>query len=684
MNTTPISRRSALQLGGAGILALAMGAGDVALAAEDDLDIVAAARDGVNRFPRMVQEYYVRRVRQIEQASKARRMALDTRADAEAYIAEIRDKIQQCMGPWPEKTPLNAKVTGTLERDTYRVENVIFESRPGFLVTANLYVPTDREGLLPGVVGTCGHTRNGKAGYQEFAQGLVRQGYVVLIYDPIGQGERLQYVNENLDSRVGVGVREHLHAGNQQFLVGENIASWRAWDGIRALDYLLTRPEVDPNHVGLTGNSGGGTMTTWLCGVEQRWTMAAPSCFVTTFRRNLENEEPQDTEQCPPKALALGLDHADFLLANAPDPLIILAKEKDFFDVRGSEETFEQIQHVYGLLGARDQVGFFAGKGHHGYTQDNREAMYRWFNAVTNVSDATSEPELKIEEDAALYCTPKGQVSELGSKTVFDYTAAKSEALAKKRGAVNDPIELRDKLIATLRIKDYRDHTPEYRVMKPVDGTGYPMPRHTRYAVETEPGIQAIVYRLQEENLPARPPQTGANAILYVSHVSTDYELRNEPFVKELVEQNPDSVFYAMDVRGIGESRPDVARANSFLEPYGGDYMHASHAVMLDQPYVGRKTLDVLRTLDWLMAHGHRQVHLVGRGWGALPATFAGVLSNHAQQITLKAAPKSYADIAETEMYKLPLSYILSGALNEFDLPDCYRALESKGFNLIV
>src|SRR5262249_9393919 len=133
---------------------------------------------------------------------------------------------------------------------------------------------------------------NGKAGdtYQAFAQGLARQGYVVLIFDPIGQGERLQYVNDNLQPRMGIGVAEHNYAGNQQVLLGEAFAAWRAWDGIRALDYLLTRPEVDQRHIGITGNSGGGTLTTWLCGLEQRWTMAAPGCFVTTLRRNLENE----------------------------------------------------------------------------------------------------------------------------------------------------------------------------------------------------------------------------------------------------------------------------------------------------------------------------------------------------------------------------------------------------------
>ena len=186
-------------------------------------------------------------------------------------------------------------------------------------------------------------------------------GYVVLIFDPIGQGERLQYGHVEKDHRPGVGVGEHLLAGNQQFLVGEFFGSWRAWDGIRALDYLLTRPEVDPKHVGITGNSGGGTMTTWLCGVEPRWTMAAPGCFVTTFRRNLENELPADTEQCPPRALALGLDHADFLAAMAPKPVIILAKEKDYFDVRGAEEAYARLKQLYGLLGAEENISLHIG-----------------------------------------------------------------------------------------------------------------------------------------------------------------------------------------------------------------------------------------------------------------------------------------------------------------------------------
>ena len=208
---------------------------------------------------------------------------------------------------------------------------------------------------------------------------------------------------------------------------------WRAWDGIRALDYLMSRKEVDVRHLGITGNSGGGTMTTWLCGVEQRWTMAAPSCFVTEFRRNMENELGADMEQCPPKALALGLDHEDFLAALAPKPIIILAKEKDYFDARGNEAAYHRLKRLYRLLGAEDNIAYFVGPTYHGYSQENREAMYRWFNRCTGISDAKTEPKLVMEKEETLWCTPHGQVAELQSKPIYSFTQEKSRSLAAKR-----------------------------------------------------------------------------------------------------------------------------------------------------------------------------------------------------------------------------------------------------------
>jgi dienelactone hydrolase len=646
----------------------------------------SAALTPLNRFPRMVQEYFVDQVRQVEQQADQRRSGLKSRRVATAYVRDVQDKIQQCFGPWPEKTPLNPRITGVVERDQYKIEKVIFESRPGFLVTADLYIPKGRPFPLPGVVGTCGHSDTGKAyqAYQGFAQGLARLGYVVLIFDPLGQGERLQYPNEKLKSRIGVGVREHLYAGNQQFLVGEFVGAWRAWDGIRALDYLLTRPEVDPKQVGVTGCSGGGTMTTWLCGVDQRWAMAAPSCFVTTFRRNCENELPADTEQCPPRALALGLDHSDFLAAMAPKPIVLLTKEGDYFDRRGSEQAYERLRRLYKLLGDEEDISLFVEEGGHGYTQKSREAMYRWFNRATHVSNAQTEPNLTLEKEETLWCAPKGQVCELNSKPIYAFTAEKAKALAAKRPKEFTLPQLRRQVRALLHLPAAeKSSAPDYRILRNWRSRGYPKPRWTTYLVETEPGIQAVVYRLGTEQLLARPHASSKRAILYVAHQSSDAELREEPLAREIIKADPDTDFYTVDVRGIGESRPDTCDEDSFLSLYGSDYFYAIHSIMLDRPYVGQRTYDVLRVLDWLGGIGYDEVHVLAKGWGALPATFASVLSDRVRQVTLKNALTSYQEIAESTDYAWPLSALVPNVLSAFDLPDCYKALQSKNLRQV-
>ncbi len=671
-----VSRRGVFQgmaLGALGLAAPALPAARAAQAAGD----ASSAMAPLNRFPRMVQEYFVASVRRACQANIRTKANLKTKADADAYVRAVQGKIRKCFGPMPEKTPLNARVTRTLDRDAYRIENVIFESRPGMLVTANLYIPKGRRFPLPGVVGTCGHSVNGKAAeaYQSFAQGLARMGYVVLLFDPLGQGERLQYAGPDLQPRLGAGVTEHLHGGNQQYLVGEFFGTWRAWDGIRALDYLLTRNEVDPKRVGVTGNSGGGTMTTWLCGVEQRWTMAAPACFVTTFRRNMENELPADTEQCPPLALALELDHEDFLAALAPKPVIILAKERDYFDIRGATEAYERLKRLYGLLGAEENIAMSAGPTYHGYTQENREAMYRWFNRHTGVSDATSEPKLVIEKDEELWCTPRGQVAGLNSRTMFSFTAEKSRALAKRRRGLEGDALARA-VAEALRLPERRE-TPDARILRRIAPRRYPKPEFVTYAVETEPGIQAIVYRLCDAQHFSRPPVGQKRAVLYASHQSADAELREEPLVRSLFAAEPEAAFFACDPRGIGESMPNTCGTGPWA-PYGADFFYASHGLMLDRPYLGQRTHDLLAVLDWLKLYGHTEVHLAGKGWGAIPAAFAALLAPQVAQVTLKNALVSYAALAETEYHGWPLAMMLPGVLERFDLPDCYRALQSK------
>ncbi len=636
--------------------------------------------DPLNRFPRMLHESVVARVRQVDQVANARKSALKTKADAEAYIRDLRQKMRRVFGPLPPKTPLRPQIVGVIERDAYRIEKVLFESRPGFLVSANLYVPKGRKFPLPGVVGACGHTLSAKAAepYQSFGQGLARQGYVTLVFDPLGQGERTDYPNSKPPLST---VLQHLMAGNQQTLVGESISTWRAWDGIRALDYLLTRPEVDPKHVGVTGTSGGGTATTWMCALDPRWTMAAPSCFITTFRRNLENEIPADAEQYPPKSLALGLDHDDFLAVMAPKPIVILANEKDFFDIRGADEAYQRLRKLYRLLGAESNISLHRSPTEHGFSKENREGMYRWFNRVTGVSTAQAEPALVIEKEETLRCTPHGRVEELGSRPVWHFTREKASQLAASKTTLS-PDALNKAIVAALKLPA-RTGTPDFRILRPLTRRGYPLPHSTAYVVETEPGVQALVSLLGPAPYYSRPPAGRRRAVLYVAHQSSDVEMRLDPLVAEVIKAEPESTFYACDVRGIGESKPNTCGTDAYRNPYGPDYFYAGHGLMLDYPMAGQRTHDVLRVLDWLAQCGHTEVHLVAKGWGAVPATFAALLSQLVKQVTLKNALKSYREVAEAELYTWPLATLIPNVLASFDLPECYAALQSKNLRQI-
>jgi hypothetical protein len=307
--------------------------------------------------------------------------------------------------------------------------------------------------------------------------------------------------------------------------------------------------------------------------------------------------------------------------------------------------------------------------------------MYRWFNRATGISDVRTEPELVIEKDETLWCTPNGQVAELNSRPVYSFTQAKAKALAEARPTLEG-----DALVqaVTRRLKlPPRTEAPDYRILRPLPPRKHPKRYAVTYAVDTEPNVHALVYLLLDERHFSRPPGGKERALLYVSHHSSDSELRDEPFVRELFEAEGKSELFTCDVRGVGESRPNTCGLDTFLAPYGCDYFYAIHSIMLDYPYVGQKTHDVLCVLDWLASCGYRQIHLAGKGWGALPAAFAALVSHHVVQVTLKNALTSYADIARSVDYDWPLSCLLPGVLEDFDLPDCYRALEAKGLRRI-
>ena len=352
---------------------------------------------------------------------------LDTPAEVEGRQIFVRKKYVELLGGFPARNPLHPNITGVLVRDGYRIEKLTFESQPNFYVTADVYVPTLSNGPYPAVLGTAGHSAAGKAEplYQKAWIALAKRGFLVLAFDEVGLGERVQYWVPQLGrSRIGIASAEHTVMGMQSLLVGINLGMYVAWDGIRGIDYLLSRSDVDPKRIAVIGNSGGGHQSAVMALVDPRLAVAAPSCWMTSSEALWEQFKPQDTEQNVTGFLSSGLDYGDFPLAFAPRPYLFLTATQDFFPIAGAHATFKEAQRIYQVMGDPNHIALFEYNDTHGWSQPRREATYRWLEQwLMNRSDNGSEPPITVESETALDATPTGQITtSVGGETILEMT----------------------------------------------------------------------------------------------------------------------------------------------------------------------------------------------------------------------------------------------------------------------
>ena len=217
----------------------------------------------------------------------------------------LRQSLLEMIGGLPEqKTPLHPRITGKIQMDGYSIEKLIFESVPGVYVTALVYAPDDHSKRHPAVLVPAGHATNGKIHYQALSQRLASRGYVVIAWDPVGQGERSQFWDAKAGkSRYNLVCAEHAVLGNLAYLAGANLARWEIWDGMRAVDYLLTRSDVDSERISITGTSGGGTQTALIAALDPRIKVAVPSCYISAMPMRMGNRIFADPDSDPEQDL---------------------------------------------------------------------------------------------------------------------------------------------------------------------------------------------------------------------------------------------------------------------------------------------------------------------------------------------------------------------------------------------
>jgi dienelactone hydrolase len=341
-----------------------------------------------------------------------------TETDLLELRARIRARLLELLGGLPaERTPLDARVVGAVPMRGYRIEKLVFESLPGLHVTALVYVPDAPAGRKPAVLVACGHAPDGKSfkNYQELAGQLARRGYVVLCWDPVGQGERSQFWDASrARSRYNLVCGEHAVLGNLACLAGTSLNRYEVWDGMRALDYLLTRPDVDGARVAVTGTSGGGQQAAYLGALDERIGVVAPSCFVTSLPMRMANrifEDPDsDPEQDPPGLVGEGIDHPGLLLLVYPRPLIVAAAVKDFVPIEGARRTVRELADLYRRFGKADRIAIAEGYHTHMFSPENRRAVFAFIDRWSGLPRVDSLETIEALDPQALRCTPSGQV----------------------------------------------------------------------------------------------------------------------------------------------------------------------------------------------------------------------------------------------------------------------------------
>ncbi len=606
---------------------------------------------------------------------KAAIARLDTKSDYLERQAEVKDKLLRMIGPFPAKTPLNARVTGVIKKPDYRVEKVIFESVPGYYVTAALFLPEKRKGKAPAVIYASGHTVNGfrSETYQHIIINLVNKGFVVLAFDPIGQGERLQYYDEKEGkSRFGP-TTEHSYPGAQCYISGYSPTKYFIWDGIRAVDFLISREEVDPERIGMTGRSGGGTQTAYTAAVDDRILAAAPECFITGMEYVLKSIGPQDAEQNLYHMFSEGIDHADLLEVRAPSPGLMITTTRDFFSIQGARETFQEVKQYYQALGEEEHIHMVEDDSVHASTKKNREAMYAFFQKYLNNPGPPDDLEVKVLDEKELWATETGQLA----------TSLKGETIH----SLNK--KMVDNQIARLKIKraseDFDEHI-ELVANEAGHMSGFEYPGSFgmavfsgRYAKKEYVLEKYMVPGSGDYMLPAAlfmpAGQRKNQVVLLLDGEGMEHAVRKDSFmIRSIVKQGYSVLLF--DVPGIGSLGPGYLRGDAYIDNTSFNQWFAG--IHTGKSIVGMRAEDIIRILHFIKNdfNEFETVSAIADGPVGSEILHAAVFDDAIEKVCLVRPFLSFADIALSREYSPAfIPSTVAGAIEKYDLPDLIAAV---------
>lgn len=588
--------------------------------------------------------------------------AVQTRADAEKRQAAVRATVLKLLNGVPDHHgPVAVRTFGSIAADGFRIEKIAYESLPGLWVTADVYVPTAATAPFPAVLVTPGHGATSKAGEYNWGANLAHNGILALAVDPMGQGERLQHYDPELEeSKVGQGTPEHGHAAFSTLLIGDPVARYFVNDGMRAVDYLTSRKDVNPDRIGAFGCSGGGTATAYLAALDPRIKVAATACYITSYQELLNSIGNQEAEQSIPGFLTANLDFADWVELAAPKPYVIVSTTEDMFPFAGARQTVDEARHFYDLLGAADRIQWITGPGRHGNLLPIGAQivgfLVKWLK-----DGATAEyREFRLERPEELQCTPTGQVS-------TSFQAESIESINRKHAQSVMPAhpDVSSQTIrAAAAISAEPGPPPAVTVVKTEPRGSY---RVDTVAMRMEPDVEAPAI--------AAIPSAGGRkpAVILMDSQPKERLAAAADFDRPA---SGGRVVLILQPRGTPLS-PSMARS-SLLGPFN---ILSLRAMLVSKTLVGLRADDAIRAVNWLSSLPDvdpASITLYGNGPLGVVALHAAAVDRRILRVVIENTLASYRMALDAPLHRDLAGIVVPGALRHYDLPDLVRAIAPR------
>jgi len=537
----------------------------------------------------------------------------------------LERELYSMLGLWPvpDKTPLKARVTGTLERDgTVLIEKLHFQSRPGLYVTANLYRPKMTAGRLPAVLYVCGHANQGRDGcktsVQDHGMWYAKNGYVCLIVDTLELGEL-----------PGIHHGTYNHGRWWWQALGYTSAGVECWNGIRAIDYLTSRPDVDPARIGVTGISGGGAATFWIAAADERVACAVPISGMSDLQSYVGDNVINRHCDCMLLVNTERWAWTTIAAMVAPRPLLFANSDEDpYFPMDGNRRIIERLRRFYAMSGAAQNLAEHISHGGHGDRADLRLATYRWMNAHLKqdsgpVQDAADRP---IErKQLRVFPEDKDLPADSRNATIDEVFVARSRFEPPRpepdRAGFDAWKRARLAAVRAASFPAFPAQVPPARAKPP--GGAEPSLRW----LASEPGIEIAVLDLRK---PAGRSDRCTLVVLNEGDVLEGIPSWARPIVAgdEVVVVAP---------RGVGPT--------AYTRKDPPNYVERSHALLgrtIDQGRVW----DIVATRGWIAAGApdRGRFRLAGKGSAGIMAAYAALLGSPDDEVVAVEPPVSHRE----------------------------------------